>query len=762
MLHLDTRLELWNCDEPVKHHVLKILLAVSASVALAIFAVGLITILKSPNYIRALDEQRSGSNQILVDRNGNILRIEPNEHGEYLIWLKHDQIPQLMKNAVVAAEDKRFYSHFGFDPLATLRAIYSYYTTGKIVSGASTISQQVVRMLNPRPRTLRSKIIEFFAALKLEWQLSKDEILELNLNLAPMGGYLKGVGIASRVYFDKDIKMLSVSESAALAALPRSPSRFDPTKSSGRALLIEEKDRVISRMLTCGFITPEEATRNIGKNLTFRKRRIPRQASHFVQLASGRIESKSPVVRTTLDGDLQKQLEDTLASHKPRLASVGIKQAAAIIVSVKNLSVLALMGSISYGPANGGFNNGAVSRRSGGSTLKPFLYALALEKGLSTASVIPDTSRKYKTPSGDYMPLNANRVEYGPVTLSEALGSSLNLAAVKTIEEIGVREFFKLLETIKILDSNSKSYQHYGYGLAIGNLEVSLFGLTRAYACLARKGNFGELRMLVEEPLITTRVIDAKSVIEITDVLRDHNARIMTFGNPYFMDLGFPVAIKTGTSDGYRDAWTLAFTSEYVVGLWAGNFDGKPSSGVSGANACGPILSDLMHILGGSGAGARGRIGQKSREYGNVHAPDEHLYLGAEYAAWIHKRELNLGTGRYRLESGLMTPENRPRLEEPLQSSRTKRSVMSQRSSIIITTPHDGDQFSGNTSKQLIIPLRASTASVVPYVIWIVNGIELARSEAPYEFYWEPSNGRHSIMAVTPNNEAAKIEIYVE
>ena len=719
---------------------------------------------KAPNYAQALREKRDMVNQTVIDRKGRILRMEPDEHGEYLIWLTHDQITQLMKNAVVAAEDKRFYQHYGFDPLATVRAVYGYYSAGKIISGASTISQQVVRMLHPRPRTVRSKIIEFFAAIKLEWQLSKEEILELNLNLAPMGGYLKGVGIASRVYFDKDLNMISVSEAAALAALPRSPSRFDPSKPSGKALLLDEKDRIISRMLACGFISSEEADKSKGKNIVFRKRRIPRQASHFTEMVLKRHSSASRTVKTTLDSGIQKIVEETLAAHKLRLERNGIKQVALIVVGVKDLSVQALMGSMHYGPVHGGFNNGAIARRSAGSTLKPFLYAFAFEKGVLPTSTVPDIVRSYKTPVGDYIPLNANRVEYGPVSASEALASSLNLSAIKIIERTGISEFFNLLRVLELVDARSKPPDHYGFGLAIGNLEVSLFALTQAYACLSRHGVFGNLRLISDEPVSGIKVLDTRAVNEVTQILSSHSARIPAFGNPFFFDFGFPVALKTGTSDGFRDAWAVGYTSAHVVGVWAGNFNGRPSSGMSGATACGPILKDIISSLNTSSSISAVQANLGKVETGKDLSHDDHLYLGAEYANWLHKRELNLGLGRYRLEESPASEDRQINDVRPGKGpgSAHRVSPKPQSRMVSIVSPHDGDRFARPEGTNPIIPLRAYLTQMVPEVIWIIDGVEVARTGPPYEFLWEAGSGAHSIMAVLPEHQAAKIEITVE
>ncbi len=743
--------------------IYKKLVIVLAFPVLAFLFAGLyVWIEESPNYREALNQKRKTVSQMVVDRNGAILRMDPDEHGEFFIWLKHDQIPQLMKNAVIAAEDKRFYRHTGFDLLATIRACYSYYTSGKVVSGASTISQQVVRMLNPRPRTLRSKLIEFLAALKLEWQLSKEEILELNLNLAPMGGYLKGVGLASLVYFDKKLNMISLSEAAALAALPRSPSRFDPSKPTGKALLLEEKDRIIARMLNCGFISADEAEKSIGQNLVFRRRRIPRQASHFTEQALERRRSSSSVLNTTLDLDTQKIIEESLLAHKSRLALHGIKQAAVIVVRVKDLAVVALAGSMSYGPLNGGFNNGAMARRSAGSTLKPFLYALALERGMSSQSTIPDLAQSFKTPTGDYIPLNANRTEYGPVSVPEALGSSLNLSAVKAIERTGVTDFLDLLKKLGVVDRKNRNAEHYGYGLAIGNMEVNLFELAQAYACLARKGVYGDLRLTADEPITSRRILSESSVTEITEILSNHSYRIPGFGNPHFFDVGFPLALKTGTSDGFRDAWTIAYTSEHVIGIWAGNFDGKPFSGMSGASSCGPILKDIVSNLGIFGVLPDVRLNHENLVLRQSFNADHHVYLGAEYAGWIHKRQLNLGTGRYRLDPFSFSGSSAYDLSGADPPTVAPPHTLHEKAKITIKSPHDGDRFVKLNRSGVLIPLRAAPSQVVHEVTWIIDGVEVARTKAPYELLWEASSGAHSILAVMPGYQAAKIEITVE
>ena len=261
--------------------------------------------------------------------------------------------------------------------------------------------------------------------MKMERQLSKEQILELHLNLSPMGGNIRGAGLAARVHFAKNIENITLAEAAALAALPRSPSRLDPRRPTARKMLLNEKDRILKRMADLGWITREQLKMSIGPAVVFKNQSIPVRAPHFVDLAFENRGDPPAVMKTTLDPDIQRGLEQVLKSHQDRLQRMGITQAAALIVSCRTAEVLGLVGSFSYGEHCQGFNNGAMAQRSAGSTLKPFLYALALEKGYGSISEISDTDRTYKTPHGDYMPMNADRREYGPVNIRSALAIPL-------------------------------------------------------------------------------------------------------------------------------------------------------------------------------------------------------------------------------------------------------------------------------------------------------------------------------------------------
>jgi penicillin-binding protein 1C len=707
------------------------------------------------------------------------------------LWCKGAAFPSHLKDAVIAAEDQRFRCHFGFDPIAIGRAAYTNIRQNKTISGASTITQQVVRLIRPRPRTYWAKITELLAGVKMEWQLSKEQILELHLNLSPMGGNIRGAGLAARTYFGKDVETITVAEAAVLAALPRSPSRLDPRRPAGQSRVLKEKDRILRRMAALGWISDEQLKVSLGPTVVFSNVSIPVHAPHFVDLALTTPGEAGAAVKTTLDLSLQQGLEQILKSHQDRLRRMGINQAAALIASCRSGEVLAMVGSLSYSERGQGFNNGVLAQRSAGSTLKPFLYALALEKGYGSSSEISDTDRVYQTPHGDYMPMNADRREYGPVNVRSALGNSLNVSAVKVARWVGIEDFYRLLERVEVMTENSASPEHYGLGLAVGNVEVSLYRLVQAYLTLAAEGEFRPLAVAPPARASAPRVLSPDVAYVITHILADPSARLLTFGNPGYFDFGFPVAVKTGTSSNYRDAWVVGYTSRHIIGIWAGNFDGRPCPGRMGAGVCGPMLLEVVRLLYGTGppeefsrpstvreetvcsmSGRRASpgcryvtsdlvAGRHTLAMCDLPHEGEHHDLGASYARWLHRREAQHGVSRFRL----MKPEQASqRVEEEISGRSGPRrpgaAFLTPRIEII--SPHNQDRFMLSRYRPNRIVFRALPERVVEHVIWFLNGTELARTGPPYEFLWEPTRGAHELLAVTPDKAAAKATFSVE
>lgn len=565
---------------------------------------------------------------IFTDRYGRELRSLPDALGERGNWVPVGDVPEVVRNAFVAAEDKRFARHPGFDWIAIIRALRANIAKGRIVSGASTISQQVVRMAcaggqgppcgeaperHPAGRTYGGKLVEIVQSIKLEKTFTKDVILEYYLNNVPMGNNIVGIATAARAYFGSPVGNLSASEAALLASLPKAPSSLNPY-GDGAERLRERRDWVLTRMERLGYLTEAEAGRARSEAPRYRKLAFAAAAPHVTDMllrrgiAGGR-------VRTTIDLNIQDAVRKMLASHAERLRHRGAAQAAAIVVHNPTRDVLAAVGSVEYSGRDGGYNNGVRALRSAGSTLKPFLYGLALETGETTASLLDDIERTYRSREGQYAPLNYDRREYGPVKVRTALGSSLNLSAVRMLQRVGERRFYDVLQRLGLINHPDRGPDHYGLGMAIGNPEVSPEQLAAAYAALANYGVFEPVRYVLSvEPSVRggapavqapgtrrrerTYLLLPQTAYIVTDMLADPTARMLTFKRSRtMMDFPFRLSVKTGTSTFYRDLWTVGYTPEYTVAVWVGNFDGSPTRYLSGSTAAAPIFSDIMSYL---------------------------------------------------------------------------------------------------------------------------------------------------------------------
>ena len=393
---------------------------------------------------------------LVLDRTGRPLRLVSAAQGGKLVTLPEGAIPALVAAAFVAAEDQRFWRHPGLDPLAILRAAMSNLSHGRIVSGASTITQQLARLTYPGPRSYYRKLVEVCRSLRIEAALSKEEILSRYLDRVPLGNNLIGVEAGAWAYFGKTASRLTPGEAAILAALVKAPGTLNPYGPHRERLLTRQR-WVLSRMARLGYLSPEELQARQSEPVRFRGNgprppAFPFEAPHFVNLVLTRERLAAPGpqrIRTTLDLPLQRRAQAIVNSHRTRLLKAGASQAAAVIVANRSREVLALVGSCAYGPRDRGFNNGAVAWRSPGSALKPFLYALALDQGFTPASVLEDVERRYRTPRGEFIPANFDRVSHGPISFREALGNSLNLSTVHLLNLMGPETYYDTLVGLK-------------------------------------------------------------------------------------------------------------------------------------------------------------------------------------------------------------------------------------------------------------------------------------------------------------------------
>ncbi len=752
---------------PARQRLFKFIITISL-ISIIIILISAILISRLPDYAHLAEEYRAKSGFAVLDSKGRILKLVPDNADNYHLWTRLEDIPYNVRHAFITAEDKRFYSHWGFDPLAIARAAFQNVRHGKIVSGASTITLQVVRMLSPKPRTLRSKIIELFAAAKLERQLSKDEILEIYLNMLPMAGNVRGVPLAARTYFGKNVATLNTHEAIMLSIIPRAPARFNPRKSAGRESLSKEAARICNS----GF-GAKNGIEQFTKAPSFQITRLPSIAPHFTEMVSPDQDPKE-YLSTTLDAKLQTEVQRIVKSHEVELGKKGISQIGLLVVN-RNCEILSLMGSFGYGPKKLGYNNAVLARRSGGSILKPFLYAAAIEKTQAPISVIPDVFRTYATPFGDYQPYNSDRRWYGPVSLRIALGNSLNTPAIQVINSLGVDNFYNLLNQLDLISEKSSGPDHYGLGLAIGNVEVRLIDLVQAYSVFVNEGKYKRISFKDNSGLQYERIFSRETTYLINHVLADPSARLLTFGNPSSFDFGFQICIKTGTSSNYRDAWIIGYTTGHIIGIWGGNFKGSSGGGSASSPALGPVFHDIVRAVYGSGqpedftrpdtlqenfvcwmsgqiAGPNcPYVGRELFHTGHegdtckiAHNDSNSFPLGPGYASWLDKRNTEMGNTRFKLGT---------RNNGPIASGQKK---------IEIVTPHDNDRFVISPFKKDKILFRAVPEPVSSHITWMMNGYEIAKTPAPYEFSWIPQRGTHVVHAITPDNLAAKITITVE
>ncbi|MEO7166152.1 MAG: penicillin-binding protein 1C [Spartobacteria bacterium] len=532
-----------------------------------------------------------------TDRNGTVLRESLLEGGRLGAPISIDKLPPQLLAATICAEDKRFWSHHGVDPLAVSRAVLDAIRHGRIVSGASTISQQLIKIVQPRPRNLGTKLIEALQALRLEQTWSKRQILEAYLDRVDYGNFRLGIASAAEYYFGKPPNDLSLAECAFLAGLPQAPSRLNPRRHLVRAR--ERQRQVLARMKNEGLVSQTACARALAEPVRLALRPANFDAPHFVDLVrQERALPPARTVQTTLDLPLTKFCQRSLRHHLEKLRDQQVKNGAVVVIENRTGNVIALVGSQDYFGPVAGQVNGAWAARSAGSAIKPFTYLLAFENGATPASVVADVPVAFTTATGVYRPENYNHLCYGPVRLRLALANSLNIPAVKVLASVGgAKPLQELLRRCGI-STLRRPAAKYGLGLTIGNANVRLLELVNAYAALARLGEFQPYRLLRAEPSAPLRRIgDASACYLLADILSDNAARALTFGTNSWLRFDFPVAVKTGTSTSFRDNWAIAYTPEFTAGVWVGNFDGSAMRDVSGVSGAAPILHEVVEHL---------------------------------------------------------------------------------------------------------------------------------------------------------------------
>ena len=707
-----------------------------------------------PDLSRAMDVTRT-----VEARDGTVLRAFLSGDDKWRFSVGPDGVDPLYLRMLIAWEDKRFPHHPGVDPLAVLRAMGQAVAAGRVVSGASTLSMQAARLLEPRPRTLAAKLIEMGRALQLEHELGKEGVLSLYLTLASFGGNLEGARAASLAWFGKEPARLTPAEAALLVALPQSPERLRPDRHPGAARAA--RNRVLARAAERGVLDPAEAERAMAAEVPAGRRGLPFLAPHLTERLAAR-GSGTAVVRTTIDAGLQAALERQLALHPP--AADPRASVAVVVVENATLEVVAHVGALDYfDEARDGMVDMTTAARSPGSTLKPLIYGLAFDRRLLHPDTwIEDRPRNF----GGYRPVNFDGGFRGPVRARDALAWSLNVPAVTVLARLGPVQFDTALREAGIPLVHPTDLDRPSLPLALGGTGITLEHLVAAYAGIARGGRTaplvarlgtgadsvsvsGPAQVLIKHPG------EGSGVSSHSHTARDSNINagsssasdpdtdpdtglgagpaqplMAPFAAWYVADIlrgaprarGFlqhravpPVAFKTGTSYGYRDAWAIGFTAEHTAGVWVGRPDGGPCTGCVGIETAAPILLSLFDLFPGD-TSAAARRPEAVRAMGDLPPP--------AYLARLDRRPNARG----------------PELAFPVDGTRLRLA------------------WDGGAPEP--VPLRVDGGRV-PF-LWFVNGAPVS-SDRRGNASWTPAGGGFAAVTVTDaTGRSDAAEVFVE
>ena len=689
----------------------------------------------------------------LEDRNGQVLRTTRTAQGSRGGWIPLAELDPKIPQAFLAVEDHRFYTHRGVDVRGLARAVRDNLRARHAVAGGSTITMQLARLLRGTPRTLPGKLSQVLWAWRLDAHLDKAAILEQYLNRVPLGQGTAGVAAAAALYFDADARQVSVGQAALLAALAHAPSRDNPLVAPDRAGA--RRAMALARMVALGYATRDDAGR---------------AAEEVLQWAEDAGAVPVGEWRTTLDLGLQTELEAETRHTVDVLKDRLVAHAAVVVLDNRRGDLLAWVGSPDFFADTAGQVDMVVSPRQPGSALKPFLYGLAFDRGLTAATVLPDLPKTYQTTLGPYRPKNYDRRFHGPVRAREALGSSYNVPAVELADRTGVVSLLRTLHGAGFA-TLAHGAEYYGLGLALGNGDVSLLELANGYRGIANGGLWRPVRWRSDSQTVRPsdhNFMSQRAAALVLDILSDPVARIPSFGVETPLDFPFRAAAKTGTSRHFTDNWAVATTANFTVAVWVGNFNGRPMQGVGGITGAGPLLHRAVLLTArryppgdlpepASAGLVSARVCRLSGLLATPDCPgmDEWFLPGTEprrvcdwhqgaRIAWpVEYREWASQNPGAQIASGSTDPGAMPRGSQALAPFR-------------ILSPQNGDRYAlpiGVDPRYATLALRAGGGSGA--VRWFVDGRPVAGVR------WPLAPGRHAIRAETVRGERDEVRIDV-
>lgn len=562
-------------------------------VVLAVFVAGLRTELLEPR-----------PSKLVLDRRGEVLGEVVGEGDVFGWWDVPPMLPERVALATRETEDRFFYEHKGVRLRSIARAVEQNLRAGRTVSGASTIAMQVARMQSRRSRTLLAKLQEAAEAIVLVDRFGHDEVLRQYLTLAPYGHRVHGVTRAACEYFDKPVADLSWLQAAYLAALPQAPARMSPWNVQGRARGLKRAQRILVMLHARGLMTTRDLEVALASDLGIvEHRERPPEAIHAALAWSKRAALRDEAIQhATIDLELQNITARIAKANLENVRGRGASNTAAVVIDKDTAEVLAYVGSADYfDPVARGAIDFLEVKRSPGSALKPFLYGLALEGGRTTAAtLVPDTPMDFVTEAGrSYLPKNINRTFLGPMLLREALANSRNIPALRVLEDVGLERALTLMQKGGVADVSFEPGR-YGLGLALGNLHTTPLELAALYRALGAGGVYQPLRFFLDDAdhgADGVRILQEDSAALIIDILADASARQPSFPAGSALEYGYAVATKTGTSQGFRDGWTIAVSDRLVVAVWVGNHDWRRMNHLGGLAGTAEAAHELMDAI---------------------------------------------------------------------------------------------------------------------------------------------------------------------
>lgn len=522
----------------------------------------------------------------VLDDKGKIIGVTLNKNEQWQIK-SLDEIPEKLKISVINYEDKDFYTHFGIDISSLIRAIGDNIFRGKR-TGASTITMQVAKALEPKKRNIFNKYIEMIQSIKIERYFSKDEILRMYLNNAPYGGNIVGYKTASYMYFQKSPEDLTWAEGALLGVLPNSPGFMNVDKN--RDKLIDKRNFLLKKLYNKNIISETQYKLSIREPLPKKRYSFKRLAPHLVRRVIN--ESQEKIIKTTIDGEIQEKIEKISKDYSDFLKTQGIKNLSVLLINNKNYQIKSYVGSQDfYDFENKGQVDGILAKRSPGSILKPFLFAKAIDEGIiAPCSKVPDVPLYFV----NFSPQNANKKYYGIVEIQDALIKSLNIPFVELLKEYGEDKFFYFLK--EVLNFSDDNPQRYGLSLILGTKEFTIEEIGKLYSGLA---NFGEFSSPIYIDVGTRNFLKTERHISkgASYLTLETIKKLERPGMEGLYKEKNPISWKTGTSHGRRDGWAVGVTPDWTLVVWVGNFDGQGNSNLTGVYSAGNLLFNIMKIL---------------------------------------------------------------------------------------------------------------------------------------------------------------------